>query len=162
MMSATRRARVENGLCPRCGKEAAPYYLCSRCRLQSRIMHVLNRAAKAGGFKKERKGRESFWSIGDEKALASIKWRRELLEGDKRSLPRLGRVPVAVEAELINLLISLGRPATLEEIIVAWGGLREKRKTASVAQDMARLITAQRKRERRAEKYMRIAQRASA
>ena len=42
MNAAQRRAhRVDHGLCPQCGKEAAPYYLCFDCRQLGAMSRML-------------------------------------------------------------------------------------------------------------------------
>jgi hypothetical protein len=149
-----RQDRLARGLCPNCGKEAAPYFLCGDCRFKAKIVRVLNRGGKVGGFKKERRGRAVYWSIGNEAALDTLVWRPDPKEGDRRSRPRLGRVPVLVENELVKLIESMDRPATLEEIMEAWARLREKRRTSSAAGDMAKIIEAKRRRERRQQKRL--------
>ncbi len=62
--------------------------------------------------------------------------------------PRLGNMPVHVVPELIQMFTDFGRPVSLEEIMAAWGRLREKRKNPLVS-DMSALIAAQRRREAR-------------
>lgn len=146
-----KRERIARGQCPNCGKEAAPYYLCHDCRLKGKIVRVLNRGAAVGGFKKERRGRESWWSMGDDKLLGTLKWRPDPKEGDGRLAPRLRGIRIDVEATLVEVIRRIGRPCTLEEILAAWGRLRERR-TAPLASDLACIIAAADKRKRRAEK----------
>lgn len=152
--------RIAKGLCPTCGKEAAPYYLCSRCRFYGKIGRVLRRAGKAGAFTRtvDKKGVVR-WGIGSEAAFDAMTWRPDPKEGDGRLRPRLGRVPVDVEGELVALLTSMGKPATIDEIVAAWGQLRERRRV-SIANDMATIIAAQRKREARARKRAGLVQQA--
>lgn len=157
-----RRHRLAHGLCPTCGKEAAPYYLCSEHRQLLWLDRVLSRFAAAGKFKREKIGGRVHWSLGpNPDAGEDIQW-REPKDGDRRFGPRLGRVPVDVEATLAALLRDMGRPASLDEIMAAWGKLREKRKTASLAGDMRALIEAQRRRDERNARRTVISQRRAA
>lgn len=147
--ASLQRQRILAGLCPTCGKESAPYYLCADHRFQKKIEHILKRATKSNALTVERKGRSNYYSLGDEAAFRKIKWRADPKDSDKRLRPRLGRVVVDVEDELYRLLSDMGRPATIEEIVQAWGRLREKRKTGSLAGDINQIITAERKRQQR-------------
>ena len=145
-----RQDRIAKGLCPDCGEEAAPYYLCGDCRFKQQIVRRLNRAAKAGGFIKEKRGRETYWSIGAKGVVENMDW-RDPKPGDKRYRPRLAGVPVDVEDEIVKLLIRAGKPCTIEEIIAAWGQLRVRR-TGTIAGNVARLVTAEQKRKRKADR----------
>jgi hypothetical protein len=153
---STRRERAAKGLCPACGEEAAPYYLCAKHRFEQQIVRRLERGAREGGFKKEGRGQSALWSIGSEAALDAMVW-RDPKDGDKRFRPRLGRIPVEVEDELVKLLHNLGRPASIDEIVAAWGQLREKRKAGTIAANMAQIIAAQQRREARNAKRLRAA-----
>jgi len=161
-MTKTAKERVERGLCPQCGGEAAPYYLCSKCRLKGRFARCLKRGARLGMFLETRDGRGFRYSkaagIDDKKANAEyMKWATPLNmpDSDRRSLPRLRGHRVDVERTLIEVMTHLGRPSTTEEIMAAWGKLRGKR-TDPLAGDLARIIAADDKRKRRAEKLMAI------
>lgn len=112
---------------------------------------------KAGKIKIERgtgRGRPRLYSLDDPNADWDFQLAFEGPKGwdDKRLRPRLGKVPVDVEKELSGIFVALGRPAAIEEVIAAWGQLRERRKHESTAGDMAALIAAKRKREIRAAK----------
>jgi len=146
-----RDERISKGQCPNCGKEAAPYYLCYDCRFLNKITRVLRRGERAGGFRSSRRGRSKLWQIGDQEALHAIKWRPDPKPDDGRLLPRIGKVRVDVEATLIEVIRHIGRPCTLEEILAGWGRLRERR-TSPLSLDLARIIAAEDKRKRRAEK----------
>lgn len=161
MARSIRQERAAKGLCPNCGKEAAPYYLCAECRFKAKIIRVMNRVEKAGALRKERRGRDTMWSMaywGNDRLtkedvdgiIEKMRWHPDPKEGDGRLRPRLGKIPVDVEKELFALMTEMARPATIEEIVAAWGRLREKRRTSSAAGDLARIIEAQRKRERKA------------
>lgn len=142
------KERIAKGLCPRCGKEAAPYYLCADHRFEQQIVRRLNRGERIGGFRKEKRGRQTYWSLGSQNALDSMDW-RDPKPDDKRYRPRLGRIPVEIEDELIKMLTDLGKPVTIDEILAAWGRLREKRSGGSVAQNMAAIIAADQRRQDR-------------
>lgn len=158
--------RLAKGLCPRCGKEAAPYRLCQDHRFEGTIARFLRAAQKAGYLERTAPPsgpRNRVWVRATEKARSDKdkNWLdvtfRSAEQGDKRLRPRLGRVPVDVEREIIGILMAFGRPATIEEIVAAWGNLREERKTASLAGDMVALISAQRRREERNMKRLGLA-----
>jgi hypothetical protein len=63
----------------------------------------------------------------------ALRWHPAPKEGDRRFRARSGKSPVNVEATIIEPLTEMGRPATLEEIMFAWGRLRERRRTGSLA-----------------------------
>ncbi len=154
-----RQDRINKGLCPDCGKDAAPYLLCGSCRLKAKIGRILRRMARSGAVTRAQSGRTATWAMTyhadssimtkerAEKILNEIGWRPDPVEGDKRLRPRLGKIPVDVEKELYDLMVRMARPATIEEIMEAWGRLREKRRTESAAGDLARIIDAKRRRD---------------
>lgn len=147
-----KRERIARGQCPNCGKEAAPYYLCYDCRFKNKIVRILNRAESVGSFKSEKRGRDKYWSLGpDPRAMDRLVWRPDPKAGDGRLAPRLRGIRVDVEATLINVIKYIGRPCTLDEILVAWGRLRERR-DAPLSADLARIIAADDKRKRKARK----------
>lgn len=144
--------RASRGLCPQCGKEAAPYYLCADHRTIAMIRNFLNQAAERGAVTKEKRGNKIYWSPRDIAAFDQIKWHprgSELSTNDKRLRPRLGRVPVEIDKELLRLACDIGHPFTSEEMVAAWGRLREQRKGGTIAGNMAAIIQAQRRREKR-------------
>ena len=155
------QGRVNNGLCPQCGKPSAPYYYCVDHRVERSIGGLLNRMSKHGVAKKEKEGRHSVYSAGSRtlaetpefKQVPMPLWNEGKGGDDKRLRPRLRGVPVNIEKVTIGLLEAAGsRGATLEEIELAWGQLRTSRKHETVAGDLAALIKAQQKRERKAAK----------
>lgn len=142
-----RRERISQGLCPNCGKESAPFHLCQDCRFGNKITAILRRGEKVGGFKSERKGRDTYWSIGaNQRALDTIKWRADPKPGDKRLLPRIGRIPMQIEDTIIAALMSLDRPATIEEIRCAWVKLKANRGGGSLSSHVLQIIEAARRR----------------
>ena len=146
--------RIAKGQCPRCGEEAAPYYLCGKCRFKGQVVRVLERAAKYGGFTRERRKDGVYYGIGDKAALDAIKWRPDPKEGDKRLAPRLRGMRVDIERTLVEIIRYTGRPCTLEEITAAWGKLRAKR-DAPLAADLSRIIIAEDRRKAKAAKRLR-------
>jgi hypothetical protein len=156
--TAREKERIAKGLCPRCGKEAAPYYLCQSCRYGDRIVRMLNRGHKGGGFKKERRGNTNYWSIGDASAIDKIKWQPDPKPGDKRRLPRFRGVPIEIEQAVLGALESIGRPATLEEIIAAWVRLKADRGGGAVSHHLVAIIKADDRRARKNARRAALAQ----
>jgi hypothetical protein len=103
--------------------------------------------------------RRWFLTPDSEEKIASTRWYPEAKEGDRRLKPRLGGKIVDVCNTLVGLLREMGRPATEEELVAAWGRLREKRRTASLAGDMAAIIEAKRRQDRKAAKRAAVAAR---
>lgn len=151
MATKTQQERILRGQCPNCGEEAAPYYLCHKCRFRGKIVRVLNRGRNVGGFVAKRDGRSLLWSLGDESKLDTIKYRPDAKDGDKRLEPRLRGIRVDVESTLIEVIRYAKRPCTLEEILSAWGRLRSRRESP-LAADLACIIAAEDKRKRKAER----------
>ncbi len=153
-MTDKQQERVSNGLCPRCGKPAAPYYYCSEHRFDASLGRVLRRGQKLGVFDSEKRPgdkRLNWWTIGPNE-LKPSDWRAQgsqLRDSDKRLRPRLKGIPVDVEKTLISMMRAIGKPLMIEEIEVAWGRLRTSRKHETVAGDLKALIVAQQRRERR-------------
>ena len=162
MTAAARKVRVKdrvaNGLCPRCGEESAPYYLCGKHRLEARLIRALKRGTRKGGFI-ETRGTDNRprYKIGDETKL-DMRWQTQIVppDNDGRFKPRIGRVPVDVERTLLKLLTAANKPCTIEEIMAAWGKLRTERKHDSVVGDMVAIIAAQRRRAERMAKRARV------
>jgi len=158
MPTKKQQERIDKGLCPHCGEEAAPFYLCPSCRRYKSIARKLDHGAKFGAFSKGREGRNVTYSIADhsvsdawkENSKPSPLWNEGKGEDDKRLRPRLGKIPVDVETELMGIFLRLGSPLSEEEVVSAWGKLRVRRGRASAAGDLAALIKAERRRERRA------------
>lgn len=150
-----RRHRVDHGLCPSCGKEAAPYYLCPDCRTKASMLRMLNTMARRGIIDKSRRGRDSLWSIEkgkDRPQIDQFRWGKYLLEmddSDKRLRPRMGQRPIDLDETLMSIFRDAGKPLSMEEIYHAWGRLRSRRKTGTLAGDMSKIIAAQRRREGR-------------
>jgi hypothetical protein len=107
------------------------------------------------------KPRDKRWFLtpDSKEKMASTRWYPDPKEGDKRLEPRLGGKIVDVCNTLVGLLRDMGHPATEEELIAAWGRLREKRRTASLAGDMAAIIEAKRRQDRKAAKRAAVAAR---
>ncbi len=147
------KQRVAKGLCPQCGAEAAPYYLCERCRSIKRLGRMLDRMADAGGIDRVRmgpnQGRVGYApSSVPEPERKKIQW-REVSETDRRWAPRIKNLPVDVERELIAMFECAGDPLRIDEILAAWGTLRLRKERASAAHDLRAIILAERKRRRK-------------
>lgn len=140
------RDRISRGLCPNCGGEAAPYYLCWKCRAVAKIGRILRRAEKAGGVNADRSARKTLWRMKSADAWDTIAWRADPKAGDGRLKPRMRGIPVDVENTLRQILVDADRGLTEADVFAAWGKLRAKRE-APLHADMSRIIAAQRKRE---------------
>lgn len=157
-----RQHRIDHGLCPECGEEAAPYYLCANHRQLGSLTRMLNKMADRGIIQKSKDGRSNTYGIPSGwsgRKIDEFNWGKMLFEmedGDKRLRPRMGRRPIDLDETLISIFTDAGRPLQMEEILAAWGKLRSKRKHASLAGDMTALIEAQRKRDERNAKRGRI------
>lgn len=159
-----RQHRIDHGLCPECGEEAAPYYLCPTHRLKGSVSRMMGRMADSGIVIKGKDGQQTTYSVSsgwetkfDEFACGTTLF--DMDPDDKRLRPRLGRRPVDLDETLISIFVQAGRPLQMEEICAAWGKLRSKRKHATLAADMAALIAAQRKRDERNAKRARAHER---
>lgn len=152
-----RQERVAKGLCPNCGKEAAPYYLCWNCRAKARFRRTLDRGAKVGALSKERRADGVYFSLPKVRPEKTAKWGSTPVTGlpdsDGRSQPKLRGVRVDVEATLIEVIRVIDRPCTIEEIMAAWGKLRDRR-NSPLPVDLAAIIAAQDKRERKRQKHL--------
>lgn len=150
--------RVEHGLCPECGKEAAPYYLCHDHRSLGMIRRMMNKAAERGIVQKSRRGRDTCYAIppgwcGNK--FEDFDWGKsgfDMDPDDKRLRPRMGQRPIDIDETLLGIFHAAGKPLQMDEIYAAWGKLRSKRKTETLAGDMAAIIAAQRKRQAKGER----------
>ena len=152
--------RVAKGLCPKCGAEAAPYYLCDRCHFRGQLHRFLASGRKQGLVEQlvdpDDRRKRRFRATGP--GIVHKMSYNGLDPGD-RSAPRLKRIPVDVERELAAILEQAGKPLDVDEIVEAWGRLRvrnQKRQRISVASDLAYIIESRR---RRSEKLARRAAR---
>lgn len=154
---STRQERINKGLCPNCGKIAAPYYLCGECRFGAKLGRILNRATKGGGLSTTKRDGKTYYSLVSTEKFDAVGWRADPKDSDGRLRPRLRKVPVDVEATLVAILRDAGKPCSIDEIHEAWGKLRAG-KVGTVVGDMQRIMAAKEKRERRAKKLARIAE----
>lgn len=156
MKTPLQQQRILAGQCPLCGKEAAPFRFCYDHRQKSRIERMLNRADKHGYFKSEKRADgHRYWHLGpnvDDPAVKEYmgKWAIpiNLPETDRRGRPRLRGISVDVEATIVEVMKRIGRPCTVEEISAAWGKLRDRRSSPLVT-DLASIVAAKDKRERK-------------
>jgi hypothetical protein len=148
--------RILSGQCPLCGKEAAPYRLCWDHRQEARLVRCLKRGEKHAYFDSEKRADgKRYWTVGpksddpDTKRKMS-KWSVPIVpsETDRRHRPRLRGISVDVEKTLVKVVEHIGRPCTIEEISSAWGKLRDRR-SSPLATDLATIVAAQDKRERK-------------
>jgi hypothetical protein len=156
-MSATqaskRQYRIDHGLCPYCGEEAAPYYLCTKHREIGALGRLLDRSVARCILSREKdKGRVYYNKPTgfNPPTAADFEWRDtyfDMKPNDKRRRPRMGKRPVDLDETLIEIFETAGRPLQMHEILEAWGRLRTKRKTSSLAGDMRAIIEAKRHRE---------------
>ena len=150
-----RRYRVDHGLCPECGREAAPYYLCPEHRQIGAITRMMKRMAKRGIVKEEKEGGRLYWRIPpgwNGPSAADFNWRDNMFsmaKDDARLKPRMAKRPIDLDDTLVEIFRDAGRPLQMHEIMAAWGKLRSQRKTSCLAGDMTAIISAQRRRELR-------------
>lgn len=151
----SRQYRIDHGLCPLCGKEAAPYYLCHSCRQTAMIGRMCDLMAKRGVVKRLKDKGRVYYQIPpgwNGRSTKDFNWSPcgiDLKDTDKRLRPRIGRRPVDLDETLTEIFMEAGTPLTMEEIVAAWGRLRSKRKTSSLAGDMTAIIAAERRRNER-------------
>lgn len=151
---ARRQYRIDHGLCPLCGEEAAPYYLCYKHRQHQVIRRFMNNATKWGVVSKVKEGNSNkYYILPDWEQQFDVNYKHpswlDLRPDDKRRSPRLGRMPVKLDETLAGIFREANRPLMMEEIYEAWGRLRSRRKTESLAGDMTAIIAAQRRRDER-------------
>lgn len=143
--------RVANGLCPTCGKEAAPYYLCWYCRGRQRLVRCLKRGVRHGVLSETIDHRFALVAgYTQEQSRQWGKWSTKLIlpESDGRGRPRLRGIRVDVDGTLMRVIAFIGRPCTIDEIVKAWGRLRDKR-NAPLASDLGSIIQAADRRARK-------------
>lgn len=155
----TAQARLNAGLCPQCGKDAAPYRLCVRCRALDQVRRFARRGAACGALSYEpdpADRRRKLVAIKDDSkrdefsfASPGFAWTMDP-EVDRRFRPRLRGVPVDVAGQVVEIFRARGEPMTEQEIMAAWGRLRVKPDRESAARDVVRIIEADRRREVRA------------
>lgn len=147
---ARREYFVDHGLCPLCGEEAAPWYFCWEHRRHASLSRLLNKMAARDVIKKVKRG---WYQYGGERKLHDYQWGKTLWDFDQERLdklrPRINRKPVDLHDTLLAIFENAGRALTEDEIVEAWGKLRSRRKHEILANDMSKLILAQRKREAR-------------
>jgi hypothetical protein len=122
----------------------------------------LRRGEKHEYFNSEKRSDgKRYWTVGakvDDPAVQEYmgKWAApiNLPETDRRGRPRLRGISVDVEATLVAIVGRIGRPCTLEEITEAWGRLRDRR-SSPLPSDLAVIIAAKDKRERKMAKRRR-------
>jgi ribosomal protein S27AE len=147
-VNKTVKERVAKGQCPHCGAEAAPYYMCGKCRFTEKLRRTLRRGERAGAVTWEPDGRSKRWVLKSGDAWDRAGWGAEPKEGDSRLAPRLRGMRIDVERTLIEVMRFIGRPCTEQEIVEAWGKLRANR-TDPLPIDLGRIIAADSKRARK-------------
>lgn len=152
---AKARERLDNGLCPQCGEEAAPFYLCYMCRQKRRFMRAIDRMIVTGSLTSDTGDNRGKLRVNEAVPLDD-RWATNIVppESDRRFRPRIGGIPVNVEAQIWKLCESFDREFSIDDVVRAWGRLRgEKRKRGSAAADVRAILAAEEKRRRRAEKH---------
>lgn len=162
MATVLTKQRIAKGLCPRCGKEAAPYYLCDHCRGIDGISRMLKLMAKREVVTSEKRGRHTYWKIDPRynEALDNFTWRPrmwDLKDSDRRRKPRFRGVPIEIENAVRAALTMLDRPASIEEIMEAWAKLKTSNRDGTIESNLVEIIVSKNK---RAEKLARRAERA--
>ncbi len=114
----------------------------------------MNKAVRLGAVEKSRDAHGNLYKATPDcrQRWDEGKWGTYLMdmkEDDKRLRPRLGRRPVDFDEMLMAIFREAARPLSEDEIVLAWGKLRSKRKTESLVGDMTKLVLAQRRRDAR-------------
>jgi hypothetical protein len=118
----------------------------------------LKRLSAQGHLLQKKDGGSYAWQIapGMRDAPVDNRWQTSVVpdESDRRFRPRIGGIPVNVEAQIFRLAEGMGREFSIDDIIAAWGKLRgeKKRKKGSAAADVRAIILAEDRRRKRAEK----------
>lgn len=143
----TAKQRIARGLCPKCGEEAAPYYLCQKCRDYDAIRRMLKLMDKRGMVTSTKKGTSSYWRMNpdwDDKS-DNFSWKPrmwELKDSDRRRKPRFRGVPIEIENAVTACLVSIGRPASIEEILEAWAKLKTSNRSGTIESNLVNIIVA--------------------
>src|SRR4051812_14100910 len=109
-MGTVRQERVLKGLCPNCGKEAAPYLICYDCRFKMRLHRCLKRGRKIGVLAGIGSGRNTLWRLGNNDTNEGMreweKWQTPMVlpETDRRGHARMRGIRVDVERTLIEVI----------------------------------------------------------
>lgn len=93
-----RRKCLASGLCQRCGKEAAPYSACDKCRLRKNLSRALRKMIVVGGVIKIG---DCFKSTGKRNYVT-----KKVKPDDPRKLPRMGYRPLPAD-RLEDILVSI-------------------------------------------------------
>ena len=158
-MNALAQQRLAAGHCPQCGKDAAPYRLCRRCRSTAQIRRLARRGAECGALRYETDPadrRKKLVSLKDKSKADDFCFASPGLAGridpehDRRYRPRIRGVPVDVLKQTIAILEARGMPMHEDEIAAAWGRLRVRPDRESIASDLVKIIAADSKRRRKA------------
>ena len=154
------RERILRGQCPLCGEEAAPYRLCYSHRFRQRLDRSLKRGEKLQTLKSFGTSGNKTWWLGDkhddpDANRLARRWATpiHLPETDGRTKPRLRNIPIDVEKTLMDVIRFIGRPCSAEEIIGAWGKLRDRR-SSPLSHDLGRILKAVDRRNRRLQKAL--------
>lgn len=129
-----RLSRVAAGLCPHCGAEAAPYFLCGRHRMVRAMGRLLAAMAKRDILEETRAGPHLAYryksgpKVEDMLDLDLPDTLFDMDPSDPRLRPKLGGKPVDVAEVLAGILRAAGRPMHEDELVAAWGRLRVERR----------------------------------
>lgn len=148
MKTPLQQKRILAGQCPLCGKEAAPYRLCYDHRFGQRLVRNLKKGVRVGALKIDLLKRYTIADDSKTQEWCKNSTKIVLPKSDRRGRPRLRGIQVDIEETLLKIIERIGRPCTIEEITAAWGRLRDRR-SAPLASDLATIIAAKDKRERR-------------
>lgn len=155
-MLTTKQRRIAKGQCPLCGQEAAPFYLCGKCRMRQRLDRALKKGARCGVLSVDGTGEGRTYTLARHSDEQMRAWSKNgtqinLPDTDRRGSPRVRGVRIDVEETLLEIMKYLERPSTIDEIMMAWGRLRSHRQSPLPA-DLARIIIAADRRKAKAAK----------
>lgn len=128
-----RRLRVAAGLCPHCGTEAAPYFLCWEHRSRRALLRLFAAMVRRDMLTVEQQDGQLYYRKGpkDEPDPALPVGLHDMDPSDPRLRPKIGGKPVDVAEVLAGIMHATGRPMTEDEIVAAWGRLRLERRQRS-------------------------------
>lgn len=117
-MTEKQKQRIREGLCPRCGEWAYPYYLCDHHRITQNVQRVLNSFEKSGHVKviiDSEEHKVYGWTNGTDPKIR--KYSPETIA--KMQLPRLNKRPMTndiIQESIMEVLGLTGFPMTENEI----------------------------------------------
>jgi hypothetical protein len=107
------------------------------------LVRALKRGLNDGYLDRVGEGKHALWKLG-KTPFDSVKHNRwgtpfYLPDTDGRGKPRLRGIRIDVEKTIIGIIRFIGRSCTTEEVLAAWGKLRDRR-TSPLPNDLGRIL----------------------